>query len=230
MWDVRERRGIFRHAALASALLIAPAATLQPHAALAAGQTTRLELPGVPTPTVEVDLGGQLIDHALSLGEAALTGFLNGLQDNALEQNAEAVRFATEQIGSTKELTQTLREVVRGVHLRVWKELPDVEAVAASVAERLETELPDQGWEPTLRASESGKMVRVYVRSTEDAVEGVLILAHTDHELALVNLAGDLSQENVQRLSTLATKIAVELGLDRELEKAVQRLQQKRGN
>lgn len=228
MWDVTDCRGPLRKLALASALLVAPGAALLPQNALAAGQASRIELPDTPAPTVEVDLGGQLIDQALSIGEAALTGFLNGLQENALEQNAEAVRFATEQIGSTKELTQTLREIVRGVHLRVWKDLPDVEAVAAGVADRLETELPEDGWQPTLRASEGGKMVRVFVRTSDDAVEGVLILAHSDRELALVNLTGDLSQANVQRLSTLATGIAVEMGLDRELEKAVQRLQHER--
>ncbi|CAD7694855.1 unnamed protein product [Ostreobium quekettii] len=205
-----------------------PVASAQESSAPRPG-VARIDLVDLPAPTVEVNLSEGLIHQSLGLAEAVLSGFIDGLQENAASENAEAVRYIAEQIGSTRELTEVLGEVVQGVHLNVWKNAHEMGDSAAQLTEQVSAQLAQQGWETAVRARDGDKRAHIFLQRQGEAVRGVFVLAQDGRELVMANVVGDLSEENVQRLSALATKIAVEAGLDSELSRAVKQLQQRRG-
>lgn len=212
---------------LAAATAFAPAASAQDRSGSPTPGQARLDFASLPGPTVELNLSEGLIQQALGLGEAALAGFLSGLEENAAAENAEAVRYIAQQVGATRELTEVLGEVVDSVHLNVWKDARELGDAAADVPQLVAAQLSDQGWETTLRARDGNKLAHVYLQREGEAVRGVFVLAQDGGELVMANVVGDLSQENVERIANLATKIAVEAGLDDELTKAVEKIRER---
>lgn len=182
------------------------------------------DLPDLPPATVEIDLGHGLIRHSLSLGDAAIAGFLDGLMTSPEANSSENAKFVAEQLTSARELGDAVSEVLHEVHVRVWDNLPQDSKLAEQVLEHFDGRLNADGWEPAVRVRDDDDMVRVFVQRSEDSLGGVLVVVADGNDLVVANLVGDLSPEKVQHLTATATKIGVRLGLDKEINRAVEQM------
>lgn len=178
----------------------------------------------LPPATVELDLGPGLIRQFFSMGDAAVAGFLDGLSTSPDAASSENLKFVANQLTSARELGDIASEVVQEVHIRVWNEEIDAVEAAAQLIERYDETLPSTGWEPTLRARQNGELVRIYTLREGESITGVCVVAGKRSELVVLNVVGNLSPENIQRFTSAATKIGVKLGLDKELNKAIEQM------
>lgn len=198
----------------------------QPTAAIK--DAVSLDLADLPPANVEIDLDRGLIQHSLGLVDAAIGGFMEGLSESSDEQTAENMKFVAQQITSAQELGKVVGEVVQHVSIRAWEKLPADSALPNRAIRQYAEQLQDEGWESTVRARKGSEVVNIFVRRDAATVSGVFIIAakqkQDGSDLAMVNLVGDLSAENVHRLTAAATKIGVRLGLDDELNKTVEKL------
>lgn len=183
----------------------------------------------MPPAAVEMDLGPGLIRQAIGLGDAALAGFLEGLATSPNADTSANIEFVIGQLTSTRELGNVASEVVQEVHVRVWQQLEDENDLATKLIAHFDSTLIDELWQSTLRVRQPNETVCLYVHRQEESVDGVLLVAGKQREVVAINLVGDLSPEKVQRLTATATKIGVNLGLDKELEKAVEKLRSEIG-
>lgn len=182
------------------------------------------DLPDLPPATVEIDLGKGLIRHALSLGDAAVAGFLEGLMTAPDSQSSENAQFVAEQLTSARELGDVVSEVVHEIHVRAWDKLAPESQLAENLFAHFDTQLPGEGWESAVRVRDGSDMVRVFVHRDGESLSGILIVAGKGNDLMLANVIGDLSPANVQTLIATATKIGVKLGLDKEIHRAVDQM------
>ena len=226
MWYVyRLTSKAARGAVLSAAILAASAPTAWAQSTGVAGDgRVSLDIPDLPPATVELDLGQGLIRHSLSLCDATLAGFLEGLMTSPSAESSENARFVTEQLTSARELGDAVSEVLHEVHVRVWDNLPSESRVAEQVFDHLDTNMSSAGWESAVRVRDGHSTVRVFVQRSENSLNGLLIVAAEGNDLVVTNLIGDLSPEKVQRVSATATKIGVKLGLDKEINRAVEQL------
>ena len=189
-----------------------------------AGGRVNFDLPDIPPATVELDLGKGLIRQAVGLGDAAVAGFLEGLMTSADAKSSENVEFLAQQLTSARELGDVASDVVQEVHLKVWDKLPAESDLAQQLISHFDGELAGNGWEPALRVQDANALVRAYVHRHEDSLTGVVFIAGEGNDVALANIIGDLSPENVHKVTSTATEIAVKLGLDKEINRGVEQL------
>ena len=208
----------FPAAVLSAVLACMPVAAAPP-------SSPALDLAKLPPASVEIDLTQSAIQQALGVARSALAGFVSGVQENATTSSPDAARFVTEQAASIQHLTDVVDDVIQGVQVKVWKDQDNLEQVATGLTSQVEQQLAPLGWTPVVVAREHGKVVRVYTHSVDGAVRGGLVIAHADRELVLASASGSLTNENVERLTKAATKVAFEMGLERELQKAFDRAQ-----
>jgi hypothetical protein len=182
-----------------------------------AGQVS-FDFPNAPPATVEIDLHHGLIRDALGLGNAAVAGFLEGLMNSGEGDSSESAKFVAEQLTSARELGDIASAVVHEIHVRVYDGLPDDGQFVQKITLYYDKQLSEQGWESVVKVNDE---VRVYVHREAEAVQGVFVIAADRNDLVLVNFTGDVSPQNVRQLTATATKIAVKLGLRKEIDKAV---------
>ena len=184
-----------------------------------------LNIPDAPPPTVEIDLGRDLIGDLWGLGDAAFAGFLEGLQESTDPRSRESRQFIAEQYDSARQLGDVMEDVVHELHIRVYDDLPDGAGLSEQVARHFRQQLQQAGWESVIRVREGDELVRVSIVRDENVIRGVFVLAAERDELVLVNAVGSLSPENVKQLTRRATSIAVQLGLHEQLNEAVSRIE-----
>ena len=194
------------------------------------GPRVNLDVPDVPTASVELDLGPGLVRHFFSTGDAVLAGFLDGLATSQDAEAKENLRFAAERITSARELGDIASEIVSEVHVRAWKDGDSSSEIGNLLVEHFDGQLTSENWEPVVRARDGGEMVRIYVHRQEESVNGVLVVASGHDGSVALNLVGDLSPQNVQRLVSTATKVGVQLGLDKEISGAVDKIKMEMAN
>lgn len=190
------------------------------------GGRVKLDVADLPPAAVEMDLGPGLIRHFFKLGDAAVAGVLEGLSTSPDAETSENLQFAAKQLTSARELGDIASEVIQEVHVRAWNGEIDALAAATQLIDAYDAQLPAAGWEPTLRARQQNEMVRIYTLHEGESLSGVLVVAAQRNELVVVNVVGDLSPQNIQHLASTATRIGVQLGLDKELNKAIGQLRE----
>ncbi len=231
MWYANRLAGRLGRVVLRGALMSALAVLISSYTAYGqspadsstAGRVA-FDIPDVPPATVEIDLGKGLIRHAVGLGDAAVAGFLEGLTSSPDSQSSENVQFLAQQLTSARELGDVVSEVVQEIHVRVWDNLPAESQLAERAVAHFDTTLVGAGWEPALRVQERNNLVRAYVHRQGESISGVLFIAGEGNDVVLANVIGDLSPEKVHKLTSTATEIAVTLGLDKEINRAVEQL------
>jgi hypothetical protein len=209
--------------ALAIALTGMAAIAQSPNAATALGRVS-LDVPDLPPATVEIDLGRGLVRHALALTDAAVAGFLEGLMTSPDAESSENVQFVAQQLTSARELGDVVSEVIHEVHVRIWDKLPADSRHADKLAGHFDAHLAGEGWESAIRVRDGDSMVRILVHRDQDSLNGILIVAGEGNDLVLANIIGDVSPDNVQKLSSTATKIGVKLGLDGKINRALEQM------
>jgi hypothetical protein len=108
------------------------------------------------------------------------------------------VRAATRR--EEPELSELLSRI-KLISVRTFSlESKDIEPIKAKVAE-LDTKLNQEHWEKIVRVKDAGEQVFIYLKSTEGNIDGMVVIAiEYGDEAAFVNIVGNITPENLERL------------------------------
>lgn len=179
------------------------------------------DYPDAPPATVEVDLGRGVIRDLLGLADAAIAGSLEGISDPAAGAPSENVQFVVEQAAAAREVTDIAAGIIEEVHARVYESLPEANQVGQAMADYYDQKLRDDGWESVLKVQDGEDGVRISLIRHAGSTRGVFVCVFDGREVVLVSVTGDLSPENVHKLTATAAKTAAKLGLLQKLDLAV---------
>ena len=225
-------RRVCRLAAFAAVLYVSVGAiATQAVAADAASEVGRIDFDdaNLPPATVEVDLSEGMFGDLFGLGEAAVAGLAESLQKSAgRDSGAEGTRMAAEQLEAAKQIIELARGVVKEVRVRVYEDLPEETAEPAELMSQYDSQLREGNWESIIRVRDGDENVRVSLLRDDGAVRGAFIVVADGSDLVLANVVGDVSPENVKRLTSAAAKIGLENGLDQVLEEKMREMKMHR--
>jgi hypothetical protein len=169
--------------------------------------------------TVEVDLSQGLLSDIFGIGDAAVAGVTDAVTNYAgTNKGSEGMRLTAEKLTAVHQIVQTLGKVVREVHVRAYKGLPDQSGLTEKLLSHFDEKIHVGNWENVVRAQEKGNVVRVAVARGEGAIQGLFVIVADGHDVVLTNLVCDLSPENAKTLTTIAAKTGLEAGLGQMLE------------
>jgi hypothetical protein len=172
-----------------------------------------------PQAAVEFDLGPGMAGDLFGIGDAAVAGVADALAKAAgAKQGAEGTRFAADQVKAAEQIVATLKEVVRGVRVRVYNGQGDQTAEMEKLIGHYNDKLKAENWETILKAHERNQTVTVSAIRGAGGIKGVFVAATDGHGTALVNVVCDISPENVKKLSTVAMNSGLQAGLGQVLE------------
>jgi hypothetical protein len=203
------------------------AAYRQAHAAETGVAPGRIDFEAakLPAATVEVDLSAGMFGDLVGLGEAAIAGVAETLQQATGQgRGSEGTRIAAEQLAAARELVQLARGVVHEVRVRAYKNLEESGADAGSIVTRFDEQLRQGDWETIVRVRDGDASVRVSLLRKNKAILGAFVIAAERRHLVLANIVGDVSPENVQKLTAAAATIGLENGLPQVLDAKLPRL------
>jgi len=179
----------------------------------------------LPPATVEVDLSQGMFNDLFGLGDAAIEGIAESLLQSAHRtEGAEGTRLAAEQLAAARQIMQLASEVVQEVRVRVYEDLPEDAARPDKVLANYDEQLREADWETIVRVRDGEANVRVSLLRDEGAVRGAFVVAAEGDSLVLANIVGDISPENVKKLTSAATKVGLENGLQQVLESKMREL------
>jgi hypothetical protein len=215
-------------AAFAAVTLLGVAAVRAQSAVLGnSGSAGRVEFdyPDLPPATVQVDLSQGLISDVFGIGDAAVAGISEALATSAgTNKGSEGTRLAAEKLTAVRQIVQTLGQVVREVHVRVYEGLPGQSGLSEKLLSHYDEKVRGGNWENVVRAQERDKAVRVAVARGEGAIHGLFVIVADGHDVVLTNFVCDVSPENAKKLTAVAVKTGLEAGLGQVLEAKMLRL------
>ncbi|MBX3425130.1 MAG: hypothetical protein KF688_05570 [Pirellulales bacterium] len=212
--------------AAAAGLLATPTAVAQSSVA-AATEPSRLvpiDHPGAESANVELTLTAAMFRDLAGLGDAALAGVAQGLLPSPDGQHpARAV--AAEQVARIRDIVRVLEGTVEEVRVQVYADPGRSQAASTpAVADHYTNKLNASGWDRIVKVATPRESVVVFAHRQDGALRGLFVVAGKGNELVLVNAACDISPDRLKRVTEQLTKVWLELGGDRELERAVERL------
>jgi hypothetical protein len=173
----------------------------------------------LPAATVEVDLSEGMFGDLAGLGEAAIAGVAETLQQaSGSNRGSEGTRIAAEQLAAARQLVQLARGVVHEVRVRVYDKFDEGSADTNSSMAQFDEQLKKGNWENIVKVRDGKDSVRVSLLRKEGAILGAFVVASDGHSLVLANLVGDISPENVKKLTSAAATIGLENGLQQALD------------
>jgi Domain of unknown function (DUF4252) len=179
----------------------------------------------LPPATVEVDLSQGMFNDLFGLGDAAIAGVAESLLESAeATEGAEGTRLAAEQLAAARQIMQLASEVVQEVRIRVYEDLPEDSGRPEKLLSHYDEQLRSGDWETIVRVRDGEANVRVSLLREEGAVRGAFVVALENENLVLANIVGDISPENVKKLTSAATKVGLENGLQQVLEQKMREL------
>jgi hypothetical protein len=213
-------------AVVAAAMLLGFAERAQSAGAGSSGSVGRVEFDysDVPSATVEVDLSQGLLSDVFGIGDAAVAGVTEALANSAASsKGSDGARLAAEKLTAVHQIVQTLGQVVREVHVRAYKGLPDQSGLTEKLLSHYDEKVRTGNWEYVVRAQERDKSVRVAVARGEGAIRGLFVIVADGHDVVLANLVCDASPENAKKLTSIAAKTGLEAGLGQMLDAKMRR-------
>jgi len=179
----------------------------------------------LPPATVEVDLSQGLFSDMFGIGDAAIAGVTEALTNSAgAKKGSEGLGLAAEKLTAVHQIVQTLGQVVREVHVRAYKGLPDQSGLTEKLLAHYDEKVRSGNWENVLRAQERDKTVRVAVARSQGAIRGLFVVVVDGHDVVLTNFMCDVSPENTKKLTSIAAKVGLDAGLGQMLEEKMRRL------
>lgn len=178
----------------------------------------------LPKPKVSISVSSALIGSAFGMTDAALEGIVAALREHSTD--SEAVPLTADQLTAVKSVVGLTKDAVSGVRVRVYADV-DAAGFGALSAEHDARVGSEPGWEPLLDAEDGEKRVRIALRSEANAVRGARVLAVDGKETVVVEADCDVSPERAREIAHSVTKVALDLGLEAELEKAVREMREK---
>ena len=174
------------------------------------------EAANLPPAAVEVELGPGMISELLGLGEAAIAGVAETLIESP--QGSETTKLAAEQLMAVQEIVQLASEVVQEVRVRVYTQAPV--PTDGHFANLLGT---DQ-WQRVVRVHDGDERVQISLVRQDGAVRGIFVLGVDNNELVLVNVVCNISPDKVKLLTSKATQIGLDNGLQQVIESKLRHL------
>ena len=179
----------------------------------------------LPAATVEVNLSQGMFGDLVGLGDAAIAGVAETLQQAASTgRDSEGTRVAAEQLAAARQLVQLAQGVVREVRVRVYEDFPAESVDADSLMSNFDSQLRGDNWENIVKVRDGKDTVRVSLLRKEGAVLGAFVVAADGRSLVLANVVGDVSPANVKKLTSAAAKVGLENGLQQMLDLKMQKL------
>jgi hypothetical protein len=173
------------------------------------------EAANLPEANVEVDLSQDMFRDIFGIGDAALAGIVEALQKSSNQgEAAKATELAAQQADALRQIVQLAGDAVQEVHVRVYENAAD----AVEIYKPFEEQLRAGKWESLARVRKDDEQVRVAAIRDSGAVRGVFVMATDGGELVLANLVCDVSPDNVQKLTSAATRIGLENGLAEQIQ------------
>ncbi len=218
------RRSAGGAAMVAVLLLGATASYAQATASAGDGSTGRIDFAAadLPPANVEVDLTPETFGGLFGLSEAAISGIAESLSQTG-DPN-EATEIAAEKLAAAQKILLLAKEVVREVHVRVYKEFSEETDKSVNLAARFDEQLRTDDWNNVVKVRDGNESVRVSLLQKGDAIRGLFVVAAEGNEVVVVNVMCDASPENVKKLAAAATKIGLENGLQQLLEQKMKHL------
>lgn len=174
---------------------------------------------------VEFDLGPAMFGDLFGIGDGALSGVVQALNDSPqAKEGSQAIQMAAEKAAAARELIDIAKNVIKSVRVRAYDGLENPTEEKAGVSSYYDEQLKSGGWENTFRAQDGDKSVRVAAVRSDGAIKGLFVIASESDKLVLVNVICDISPENAKRLSTAAVEAGLKAGLDKHLEEAMKHM------
>jgi len=171
---------------------------------------------------VEVNLSPAMFGDLFGIGDAALSGVVDALQNSPqAKEGSKAIEMAAEKAAAGREFVAIAKNVVKSVRLRAYDGLENPAQEQAKMAAHYDQQLQSGGWENAVRAQDGDKSLQVSAVHADGSIRGLFIIASERDKLLLVNVICDISPENAKRLSTAAVKAGLEAGLDQQIEAAM---------
>jgi uncharacterized protein DUF4252 len=178
----------------------------------------------LPAATVEVDLSAGMFGDLVGLGEAAIAGVGETLRQSAgLGRGSEGTQIASEQLAAAQQLVQLAHGVIHEVRVRVYEDVKE-SVDADSLMAQFDNQLQQGNWENVVKIRDGKDNVRVSLLRKSGAIQGAFVVVADGNDLVLANVVGNVSPENVKKITSAAAKIGLENGLQQVLDAKMQKL------
>jgi len=203
-------------------------AQAQPEREAAGGSNSaRVEFdhPGGANAVVELDLPAGLFGDVVGLGDAAIAGVAEALlkAQTSDEATKADVKLATDQLAAIRTIIGSIQGALGEVHVRVYREDIDADAVAGHYASKLD----GSAWAKIANVRDGEKCASVFLMREEGAIRGAFVVATEGRELVLVNVLCDISPDRVKQITQQATSMGLELGGDEVLREIAEEIRGK---
>jgi hypothetical protein len=121
--------------------------------------------------------------------------------------------MATEQLAAIRKILGLSSKVIREVRVRAY------ETMADDLSSRFNEQLREGDWEKIVVVRKGDENARVFVIQRDKSIRGIFVVAAGKGGQALVNVVCDISPDNVRSLTAAATKIGLDNGLQKEIER-----------
>ncbi len=166
----------------------------------------------LPQANVELDLSQGMFGDLFGIGDAAVAGVAESLLKSAKGDHAETTRLAADQLAAVRQIIGLTGKVVREVRIRAFEKMAD------DLSSRFDKQIHDGAWEKTIVLRKGDENVRVFVIHRDESIRGVFVIVGGHGGQLLVNVVCDISPENVKNLTSAATKIGIDNGLEQVIE------------
>jgi hypothetical protein len=182
----------------------------------------------LPPAKVEIDVSEGMFTDLFGLGEAAIAGVVEQLQQAAGKNpGAESTQLASEQLAAAQQIIKLARGVVHEVRVRVYEGVSEEKGQVSQLMDMFQRQLQAGRWENVVRVRDKDDVVQVSLLRDGKGVCGAFIIMSEGNDLILANVVGNVSPENVKKLTAAATKIGLENGLQQELDVWARKLQRR---
>jgi hypothetical protein len=176
------------------------------------------EAADLPEANVEVDLSQEMFRDLFGIGDAAIAGVAEALLDAPKSgDGAKAVEIAAKQAEALRQIINLAGNVINEVHVRLYEDLPEG-ANAHSISKQFDEQLHADNWDTLARVRDDEDTVRVAAVRDGGNIRGIFVVVTENESLILANLVCNVSPENVQKLTSAATKIGLENGLAKQIQ------------
>ena len=178
-----------------------------------------------PPAVVELDLSQGMFHDLFGIGDAAVAGVADALAQSAgTKSGAEGAKMAAEELAVARQIVQITGQVVQGVRVRVYQGVNGQSDKTDKLLSHYDDKLRTENWQAILRAHYKDQMVTVWTFRNSGAIKGLFVVAAANGNLVLTNVVCDVSPENVQKLTTAATNIALQAGIGKMIEAKLHKL------
>ncbi len=214
----RQFSGNLALAAVTFALAIC--AHSQSWAADDSGTTGRIDFKSLKLPeaTVEVDLSQDMFHDLFGIGDAAISGVAETLlKSTGNSDSAHSTKMAAEQLQAARQVVQLAGNVVHEVRVRVYDHFAKAGGDPQELFKAVSGQLEASKWETLVRVHDHDSIVRVAAIRGDGAIKGLFVIVNDHENVVLANVVCDVSQENVKKLTSTATKIGLDNGLAEQI-------------